>query len=224
MSRQKRFWGRCDGLEIKAMCRSSRLAMPWQCTIRLLISLLAGAGPATLMADIGEVVPASESSPTSTNAVPQAPKVIESRPVSIIAFALIGTATYPGGEVAFFDGNREEFKTSVHRGEKIGEWTVATVGFDHVRLTMGTNEFDLPMDKQLRRESSGEWQVKPMTGRFTTADPRSPEQTRSAPEAGFDRRRAPTPQFSDAGSGNRPTRGNRRTGNRTNRGGDPTGQ
>lgn len=212
------------------MLRSSRprLTKQWIAVIPLLVCLLIGTAPSSVLADNTEIETVSEASKSSTNSnsVAETPKVVStrSRQSGPLALALIGTASYPGGEMAFFDGNREEFKTSVRRGEKIGDWTVATIAFDHVRLTMGTNEFDLRMDKQLRRESSGEWQIKPMTGRFTSADSRRPEQSRATAEAGPDRRKAPPQQFSDAGADTRPIRTSRRTGNRTNRGGDPTGQ
>ena len=205
------------------MSGSWRLERQWQPTLRLMIALLAGIGPALLAAEIAEGAGSSQTEGATTNTIPKSSRATTSRPAGVHAFALIGTASYRGGELAFFDGNRQEFKASVHRGEKIGEWTVTTVAFDHVHLTLGTNEFDLTMDKQLRRESAGEWQIKPMTGRFTSVDSKGTEQSRTTVETGPDRRRPPQ-QFSDAGGGTRPTRTSRRTSNRTNRGGDPTGQ
>lgn len=205
------------------MRRSRPWAKPWQTAMPLAILLLVGSWSALLADDTVTNAPPVEAGLSSTNTVPPSSRTTRSRPVGVVAFALIGTASYPGGEVAFFDGSREEFKTSVHPGEKIGDWIVAVIAFDHVRLTSGTNQFDLPMDKQLRRENTGEWQIQPQTARFNqTGNPRA-EQSRSAPEAGSDRRRSPT-QFSDAGSGTRPAGTNRRTGNRTNRGGTQPGQ
>lgn len=212
------------------MLSSSRPRLTKQriAVIPLLVCTLIGTTPFAVLADNTEIETVSDASKSSTNSnsVAETPKVVStrSRPSGSLAFALIGTASYPGGEMAFFDGNREEFKTSARRGEKIGDWTVATIAFDHVRLTMGTNEFDLPMDKQLRRESAGEWQMKPMTGRFTSADSRRTEPSRATPESGSDRRRSGPPQFSDAGAGNRPDRTDRRSNDRTSRRRDPTGQ
>ncbi|MBC8002734.1 MAG: hypothetical protein H7X97_09110 [Opitutaceae bacterium] len=210
-----------------AMLRLRRLGLAPQgnTALPLMICLLAGSSFNVFAADNTEITTARNNPTLSTNTVSEPPKVIASRPIpgKVLAFALIGTASYPGGAVAFFDGNIEEFKTSVHRGEIIGGWTVATIAFDHVRLTMGTNEFNLPMDKQLRRESFGDWQIRPLTGRFTPAKNPQSEQSLVTPEAGSDRRRSST-QVSDPGTNTRSSRTDRRSGDGNNRRRDPTGQ
>ncbi|HEY6170392.1 MAG TPA: hypothetical protein VI454_20335 [Verrucomicrobiae bacterium] len=91
----------------------------------------------------------------------------DAAPAAPAAFALIGTGSYPGGSLAVFDGNRAEFKTFVHTGEKIGDCTVAAIAFDHVRLKTPAGEIELPMEKQLRREISGAWQVADLAAPFT---------------------------------------------------------
>ncbi len=117
-------------------------------------------------------------------AVPAPSESANSRPPKVEAFALIGTASYPGGASAFFDGNSAEFKTSIHPGEKVGGCILEAVAFDHVRLRAGAREINLPMKMQLRRENQGPWQLLALTGRFTPADPPAAPQARpGAPPA-----------------------------------------
>jgi len=83
------------------------------------------------------------------------------------AFALVGTGSYAKGALAIFDGNDLEFKTMVHLGEQIGGCTLVSVKFDSVRLQVDGDEVELTMDKQLRRENQGSWQVAELREPFT---------------------------------------------------------
>ena len=205
------------------MHRSPPWEMPWQAAARLVLTLLIGPGPVLFADDTVTNAPLAETAQTATNTVPQPSPIIRSRPAGVVAFALIGTASYRGGEVAFFDGSRDEFKTSVHPGEKIGEWIVAVIAFDHVRLTHGATQVDLPIEKQLRRENSGDWKIQPLTTRFSRSTESRSRSSGNLPETAFDRRPS-SAQASDAGSAVRPGRADRRSTKRANRGGFQPGQ
>jgi hypothetical protein len=87
------------------------------------------------------------------------------------ALALLGTASHPGGAVAFFDGNRAEYQGAIHVGEKMGEWTLAAIDHDRVRLKSATGEVELPLQKQLRRDASGRWETADLAGSFRPPEP-----------------------------------------------------
>lgn len=98
--------------------------------------------------------------PTPAAAAAPAPAVSSTgKSARLEIFALLGTASSGTGAFAFFDGNRPEFRTMAHPGERIGSCIIQSVGFDHVRLTSGTNEIELPIRKELRRENEGPWRV-----------------------------------------------------------------
>lgn len=83
------------------------------------------------------------------------------------AFALIGTANYPGGSFAIFDGTDGSLREIVHPGEKIADYTLSRVMDDRVILLGSDGRVELPMDKQLRRDETGQWQLVALTGRLS---------------------------------------------------------
>ena len=74
------------------------------------------------------------------------------------SFALIGTASFPGGGFAVFDGNRPEYQGALHTGETLGEWTLTEIAHQHVRLKSAGREIELPIEHQLRRGAAG-WET-----------------------------------------------------------------
>ena len=135
---------------------------------------------------------------------PASPAPAPAKPASVEAFSLIGTASYDGGQMAVFDGNRADFKTYLHVGERIADCTVTAIRFDRVRLRTPQGEVELFMEKQLRREGAGNWQVSELSERFT---PREFATTSTAAAPGAVAISAsPAPQSGGAGSprGDRP--------------------
>ena len=77
---------------------------------------------------------------------------------------LVGTMTYDRGMYAFFDGSASEFRKALEPGKSIAGHKIIAVKHDGVRLAAGTNEFDLIVGMQLRREDEGDWKVVPGSG------------------------------------------------------------
>lgn len=80
------------------------------------------------------------------------PKVVES-------ISLVGTMSYEKGTFAFFDGSSSSFRKALKPADSIGGCKLTEVGANSVRLTVGTNVFELKVGAQLRREEEGEWRV-----------------------------------------------------------------
>jgi len=74
------------------------------------------------------------------------------------SFALVGTMRYDKGPFAFFDGNRSDYRKVLKPDDTIGGFKVAEILPSAVKLTSSTNEIELPVGMQLRREDeNGEW-------------------------------------------------------------------
>ena len=125
--------------------------------VGLLIPQLAQAA-----ADMAE---ASTADPVSAPSAPAPP-----RSRNVDALRLVGTASSPTSEYAFFDSNRPEFRLLVHRGDKIGNCVVESILADCVRLKDGAQEIVLPVSQQVQREDRGTWQLAAVEKRMDWAD------------------------------------------------------
>lgn len=82
------------------------------------------------------------------------------RPVPVIqSFSLVGTMSYKRGTFAFFDGTRAEFKKPLKAGESIAGYEIKEIKPGGVKIANETNEFDIKVGQQLRREDEDEWQL-----------------------------------------------------------------
>ena len=73
---------------------------------------------------------------------------------------LVGTMSYEEkGPLAFFDGTSSQYRKVLKPSETIAGYRVADIGPSFVKLAVGTNEFQLPVGMQLRRDNEGNWQV-----------------------------------------------------------------
>jgi hypothetical protein len=80
------------------------------------------------------------------------------RPASRVeSFSLVGIMAYEKGTIAFFDGSKSDYKQALLTGGVVGEYKVAQITPDAVRLAQGTNTFDLKVGMQMRREDEGDW-------------------------------------------------------------------
>ncbi len=73
------------------------------------------------------------------------------------SFSLVGIMSYEKGLFAFFEGTSADFKKVLQADAMIGQYKVASVHADVVKLTSGTNDFALKVGMQMRREDEGEW-------------------------------------------------------------------
>ena len=60
--------------------------------------------------------------------------------------------TYEKGTFAFFDGTSSEYKKALKLADAIAGYKVTNIAPNGVKLASGTNELDLSVGAQLRRE------------------------------------------------------------------------
>ena len=73
------------------------------------------------------------------------------------SFSLVGIMSYEKGLFAFFEGTSADFKKVLQADAGIGQYKLASVMADMVKLSSGTNVFELKVGMQMRREDEGEW-------------------------------------------------------------------
>ncbi|HNT14456.1 MAG TPA: hypothetical protein PKO21_06295 [Verrucomicrobiota bacterium] len=73
------------------------------------------------------------------------------------AISLVGIMAYEKGTFAFFDGTQPDYQQVLPSGTNIGEYHIAQITPDRVRLTQGTNVYDLKVGMEMRREDEGSW-------------------------------------------------------------------
>lgn len=85
------------------------------------------------------------------------PRAATTPAAHVEAIVLVGIMSYEKGWFAFFEGTRADYKQVLQVDAAIGQYKVASVRPDLVKLTSGTNEFELKVGMQMRREDEGEW-------------------------------------------------------------------
>jgi hypothetical protein len=111
----------------------------------------------------------SARAPAPTNEVRRTPRVE--------AFALVGTMSYGKGSYAFFDSPSSQYRKSLKAGEAIAGYTLKDIAPSHVKLAregkaedkVQTEEVELKVGHQMRREDEGEWQMIAQVERFSSA-------------------------------------------------------
>ena len=78
-------------------------------------------------------------------------------PKTVDSLTLVGTMSYEKGLFAFFDGTSTEYQKALKLTDTIAGYKVANIAPDRVRLAAGTNEVELHVGMQLRREEEGAW-------------------------------------------------------------------
>ncbi len=78
-------------------------------------------------------------------------------PKSFDSLTLVGTMTYEKGTFAFFDGTSSDYKKALKLTDSIAGYKVTSIAPKGVKLAAGTNELDLSVGAQLRREEDGPW-------------------------------------------------------------------
>ena len=83
-------------------------------------------------------------------------------------FALTGTMAYEKGPFAFFDGTTSDYRKVLGPQDTIGAFKIAAIDKHSVKLVSATNEIELKVGMQMRKEESGEWT---MSERVETFEP-----------------------------------------------------
>jgi hypothetical protein len=89
---------------------------------------------------------------------------VVSKPKSIDYVTLVGTMSYEKGTFAFFDGTSSDYKKALKLTDSIAGYKVTNITPNSVKLAAGTNELNLSVGAQLRREEDGPWLL---AGQFT---------------------------------------------------------
>jgi hypothetical protein len=117
------------------------------------------------------------------------------RPSRVENFALVGTLAYDKGPFAFFEGSRSEYRKVLKAEDTIAGFKVLAVEPSSVKLASPTNEIEMRVGMQLRREDEGEWHLSerpevlepsPNRSSYTrsASPPASPASTAAAPGPG----------------------------------------
>jgi hypothetical protein len=65
--------------------------------------------------------------------------------------------SYEKGTFAFFDGTSADYKKALKLTDSIAGYKVSNIAPNAVKLVSGTNELELSVGAQLRREEDGPW-------------------------------------------------------------------
>ncbi|HVV72170.1 MAG TPA: hypothetical protein VHI52_11845 [Verrucomicrobiae bacterium] len=79
------------------------------------------------------------------------------KPKSVDSFALVGVMSYDKGTFAFFDGSSSDYRKAVKLSDSIAGFKVTTITPNTIQLAAGTNQVELHVGMQLRREEGGDW-------------------------------------------------------------------
>jgi hypothetical protein len=77
----------------------------------------------------------------------------------IDTLTLYGTFIYDKGPFAFFTGSGSEYQQVLGAGKSVAGFTIVEITGTGVKLSGGTNRFELRVGMELRREEGGEWQM-----------------------------------------------------------------
>ena len=96
------------------------------------------------------------------------------------SFSLAGTMSYEKGLFAVFDGTSSDYHRVLEPGGSIAGYLVGEIRQDAVKLSSGTNELDLTVGMQMRRNEDGRWSVggqpqQPGTSHASDSSPSPPQ-------------------------------------------------
>ena len=102
------------------------------------------------------------------NRVPHRSAEVRPRPTprSVDSLTLVGTMAYEKGTFAFFDGSITDYKKALKLTDVIAGYKVTNISPSGVRLSAGTNELELKVGMQLRREEDGPWMLSGQPGSY----------------------------------------------------------
>lgn len=108
------------------------------------------------------------------------------RPTTVIdSLTLVGTMSYEKGTFAFFDGTSSDYRKALKLNDLIVGYKVTKIAPNSVTLVAGTNQVDLGVGMQLRREDHGPWRVSNQPASYAaTSGPTSTNGVASATSTG----------------------------------------
>jgi len=122
----------------------------------------------------------------------------ETRPrARVDSFGLAGTMSYEKGSFAFFDGSSSDYRKALQINGVVAGFKVADIESAYVKLASPTNEIELRVGMQLRREDNGEWHLSERLESPSASPERSAPPRRSVAASAPSQPVAPT----SAGSG-----------------------
>jgi len=81
------------------------------------------------------------------------------RSKTLDSLTLVGVMSYEKGTFAFFDGSSAEYKKAVKLSDTIAGHKITSIEPNSVKLSAGTNQLELRVGMQLRRDEGGDWSV-----------------------------------------------------------------
>jgi hypothetical protein len=90
-------------------------------------------------------------------------------PKTVDSLTLVGTMTYEKGTFAFFDGTSSDYKKALKLNDVVAGYKVTNIAPNSVKLAAGTNDLELKVGMQLRREEDGPWLLTGQAGSYTAA-------------------------------------------------------
>jgi hypothetical protein len=109
------------------------------------------------------------------------PRQTVRRPSPVVdSFALVGVLSYENGTFAFFNGSSSEYQKALKIDDLIAGYKVAGIDANSVKLTAGTNQVELQVGMQLRREDQGEWAVSTQSDSYASPGTPPPVSSPSA--------------------------------------------
>jgi hypothetical protein len=73
------------------------------------------------------------------------------------SFALVGTMSYEKGTFAFFSGSSSDYQKALKCSDSIAGYKLTAINPNSVKLALATNEVELRVGMQMRREEDGPW-------------------------------------------------------------------
>src|SRR5262249_34981701 len=73
------------------------------------------------------------------------------------SITLVGTMSYGKGPFAFFDSNNADHRKVTKVSDTIAGYKVEAIDQNDVKLAAGTNQLQMAVGMQLRREEGGSW-------------------------------------------------------------------
>jgi len=129
------------------------------------------------------------------------------------SFSLVGTMSFAKGRFAVFDGTGPDYHKVIEPGGSIAGFRVKEIGRDTVKLQSSTNDVELAVGMQMRRNEDGRWSVAESpesSGGSYAANPRrrdssrrrsSSDSNRAGSQPGTAAGEQPQPDQTDTGSG-----------------------
>lgn len=102
------------------------------------------------------------------------------KPKKVEGFSLVGTMIYEQGSYAFFNGSEAKYRTAVTVSNSLAGLKLIDITPNSVKFNSASNILELTMDKQLKREDEGEWQLVTGAGSWDAPAASSSDRDRSS--------------------------------------------